>query len=171
MIVTVTGGASSGKSETAENIAVKLGGRKGYFAAMKPYGKEGRLRVERHRAQRSGKGFATVELWRGFCAFQPGIFDTALIECVPNMLANMLFDEKINDWQAAVSRIETIAGSVKNTVIVTGDVFFEPNFYEGETAAYMEALGKINVRLARISDVVIESVAGIPVYLKGGPVL
>ena len=65
MLILVTGGSGSGKSEYAEGIAVSLAEREGlplyYIAAMKPYGEEGKRRVERHRRLRAGKGFQTVE--------------------------------------------------------------------------------------------------------------
>lgn len=169
MVVTVTGAASSGKSCAAENIAVKLGGRKGYFAAMKPFGAEGALRIERHRRQREGKGFRTVECWHDFDGISFDAFDTVLLECVPNLLANAFFEEGFKDWRITAARVEKAVKSVKNTVIVTGDVFSECCGCGGDINAYIEALGRINFRLAEISGVVIESVAGIPFYLKGGP--
>lgn len=40
MFILVTGGSGSGKSEFAENIAMKLGGKMLYVATMKPYDDE-----------------------------------------------------------------------------------------------------------------------------------
>ena len=65
MLILVTGGSGSGKSEYAENTAVALAEKEGlplyYVATMKPYGEEGRRRVARHRRLRAGKGFETIE--------------------------------------------------------------------------------------------------------------
>ena len=90
MMVLVTGASGSGKSEYAENLAVKLAGKKNqdtgnkipdadhaseicdgylsaeshklyYLATMRVYGEDGMRRVERHRKLRAGKGFYTVE--------------------------------------------------------------------------------------------------------------
>ena len=49
MLTVVTGGSGSGKSELAENIAVKFTGKKYYIAAMQPFGEEALKRIERHR--------------------------------------------------------------------------------------------------------------------------
>lgn len=63
MFILVTGGSGSGKSEFAENIAMKLGGKMLYVATMKPYDDECLKRIERHRKMRDGKGFRTVECY------------------------------------------------------------------------------------------------------------
>ena len=65
MMVLVTGGASSGKSAFAEQVACSLPGSRYYLAAMKPYGEEGARRIARHRELRAGKGFATLECYDG----------------------------------------------------------------------------------------------------------
>ena len=49
MFILVTGGSGSGKSEFAENIAMKLGGKMLYVATMKPYDDECLKRIERHK--------------------------------------------------------------------------------------------------------------------------
>ena len=65
MILLVTGGSASGKSEYAENRALQLAKAEQkkliYLAAMKPFGEEAAKRIERHRQLRAGKGFETVE--------------------------------------------------------------------------------------------------------------
>ena len=65
MMILVTGGASSGKSAYAEQLACSLPGSRYYLAAMKPFGEEGARRIARHRALRAGKGFVTVECYEG----------------------------------------------------------------------------------------------------------
>ena len=65
MILLVTGGSASGKSEYAENRALQMAkeGKRPliYLAAMMPFGKDAEKRIERHRQLRAGKGFETVE--------------------------------------------------------------------------------------------------------------
>ena len=62
----LTGGASCGKSAVAEDLCMGLGGSLVYLAAMRPFGEEGAARVRKHRAQRAGKGFQTVECYEDF---------------------------------------------------------------------------------------------------------
>lgn len=65
MIALVTGGASSGKSAFAEQLALSLPGPHVYAATMRHGDAETEARIERHRAMRAGKGFVTVELAKG----------------------------------------------------------------------------------------------------------
>ena len=70
MFYLITGGSGSGKSEYAENLARKLGKSTApdteaaplyYIATMRVWDEEGRARVRKHRLQREGKGFLTLE--------------------------------------------------------------------------------------------------------------
>ena len=49
MLVLVTGGAASGKSEHAEKIVCARAHSKLYLATMQPFGKSARARIARHR--------------------------------------------------------------------------------------------------------------------------
>ena len=62
MFTLVIGGAASGKSEYAESLLLGRPGPRYYLATMEPAADgECRARIERHRALRAGKGFATIE--------------------------------------------------------------------------------------------------------------
>ncbi|MHB1485589.1 MAG: bifunctional adenosylcobinamide kinase/adenosylcobinamide-phosphate guanylyltransferase [Saccharofermentanales bacterium] len=183
MIVLVTGGASCGKSDIAENIAMNFGGKKCYIATMNPFGDEGRRRVERHAQLRSGKGFDTIEKYTSLSEVDCGAYDTVLLECISNLLANEYFgedgvdavenggDEKNNPGEKAFLRITEGIRHLKDTagnlVIVTNDIFSDGITYDNDTMRYMECLGKVNRFLAAEADAVIESVCGIPVFIKG----
>ena len=95
MFTLVTGGSGSGKSEYAEALAAGCSCKnRWYLATMEVYGAEGRRKVERHRRQREGKGFETLECPRGLKNIRiPGDpQDTAiLLECVSNLAANEMF--------------------------------------------------------------------------------
>ncbi len=113
MLIAVTGGSGSGKSEFAENCALRLreildGGRAGnerddeagkhmtrlvYLATMKAAGEEGLARVKRHMAARRGKGFLTIERERNLSGLKTEDIDGSLIllEDLSNLIANELF--------------------------------------------------------------------------------
>ena len=62
MLILVSGGSGSGKSEFAEGLVVSSGlSERMYLATMQVWDEESVRRVERHRQMRAGKGFATLE--------------------------------------------------------------------------------------------------------------
>ena len=64
MIALVIGGAKSGKSMFAQNLAKSLENKSGklyYIATMKPYDLEDLKRIENHLNERVGYGFNTIE--------------------------------------------------------------------------------------------------------------
>lgn len=170
MMVLVTGGASSGKSAVAEQIAQSLGGHMAYLAVMKPYGPEDDKRIARHRMMRSGKGFDTVEQYTDLHLADYDGFDTVLLECMSNLLANEMFSlpERPTDITGKILRaVDKIRISCGNLVIVTNEIFSSGESYEEETEEYIRYLGEINRRLAEQSDAVVEAVVGIPLCIKG----
>lgn len=62
--------------------------------------------------------------------------------------------------------IGKIKEKAEHIVIVTNEVFSDGDSYSSETMAYRKVLGGINQKIAEVSDVVIEVVAGIPVVVK-----
>lgn len=97
MLYVITGGSGSGKSEYAEKLATKLKGEHSlhYIATMYPYeDEETRARIARHRAQRSGRGFETIEQPLRISELKDRTdMENALLECMSNLLANEMYQE------------------------------------------------------------------------------
>lgn len=65
MITLVTGGSGSGKSEYGEAMVISFNRPLNYYVAtMEVLGEESMEKVKRHRVQRKGKGFITLECKR-----------------------------------------------------------------------------------------------------------
>ena len=171
MIIFVTGGSGSGKSEYAENLAMslkeQLNAKKLYYiAAMRPYGAEGEKRVQKHREQRFGKGFETVE---NYYAKMPDIEKNGviLLECLSNLTANEVFDAKNkNASDDILYYIKNLSDICKALVIVTNEIFSDGLVYDADTINYIKILGMLNSRLAESADTVFEVVCGIPIKIK-----
>lgn len=191
MKVLVTGGASSGKSAYAEQVAINLSQPHVYLATMSSEGEEACKRIERHRALRAGKGFSTVEqpLCVAQAALPPGSRQgTVLVEDLGNLVANALFGSESTEGVPCTSSddvlqaVPTHPGSVaehladdvfelaqrcSNIVVVANEVGCDGESYESATAEYITQLGACACILAHAFDVVVEVVAGQPNVVKG----
>lgn len=189
MLYLVTGGSGSGKSEYAENLAVRLKERPGcragrlyYVATMRPYDRECEERIARHRLMRRDKGFSTVECYCDVSRVRAGREDVLLLECMSNLLANEMYlpeggirgrgdqAEKQLAENLAQPLLE-LANRVGELVVVTNEVFADGARYDPESETYRALLGKINRMLAARAAAVTEVLFTIPVIHKGEELL
>ena len=172
MTILVCGGAASGKSAYAEQLLCKLSGDapRVYLATMRPFGPEAAARIEKHRAQRAGRGFETVECYVNLSSAPVPPDSAVLLEDVGNLCANELFDAEGSGDGAAdavVRGVEALRRRCRVLVIVSNEVASGGADYAGDTLHYLRVLGELNRRLAALSDAVCEVVCGIPDYYKG----
>lgn len=196
MMMLVIGGSGSGKSLYAEETAVRLAQeradevgkrkktlfsnckhramKKYYIATMRVFDKEGKKRVKRHRRLRRGKGFRTIEQPARLSGALEKMEEgerTVLLECVSNLTANEMFAEE--ETKAERQTVESVIRDIRmlkeqttHIVVVSNNVFEDGTIYEETTMAYIQAMGKINQKLALLADRVVEVAAGIPIRIK-----
>lgn len=173
MFALVTGGSASGKSEYAENLSVKVNrGKMAYIATMYPYDDECQKKIERHQSMRAEKDFTTIECPYGLSDYIESLiaFDTVLLECLSNLIANEMYisgkseEEVLN---TVLSAIEKVSKKVENFIIVSNEIFSELSNYDEFTTRYIRTMGKLNQRIAALSDTAIEVVCSIPIINKG----
>ncbi|MGN0405108.1 MAG: bifunctional adenosylcobinamide kinase/adenosylcobinamide-phosphate guanylyltransferase [Bariatricus sp.] len=178
----VTGGSGSGKSEYAEQLITEFGEKEPwrkryYLATMMPYGAETKQKIERHQRLRDGKGFCTIECYMDVKNQLAALFDEekeenkplVLLECMSNLTANELYEEKGAGENTAEIIMEGIRFLVDHScllVVVTNEVFAESVPDSPEMTVYKEVLGTINCRMAGMAELVTEVVYGIPVEVK-----
>lgn len=167
MIALVTGGSGSGKSAYAEALLKHISqGRRMYLATMRVWDAESRRRVERHRSQRAGLGFETVECPVNLGGVQLPDNADVLLEDIPNLVANEMFEPE-GDVSRLLPSLRSLALRCKNLVLVTNDVFSDGAVYDESTTAYLRLLAEINAELAQLADYGTEIVYGIPLPFKG----
>jgi adenosylcobinamide kinase/adenosylcobinamide-phosphate guanylyltransferase len=155
MTVLVLGPNGSGKSACAEKIAAGMsGGALYYVATMIPFGEEGQTRVAKHRKQREGLGFLTVEQPSRVSEISLPQGATVLLEDVSNLLGNALFEHG-GDEDAVFGDIAALCAKCRNAVLVSIDGLTQSPGYDGGTNEYIAALNRLNSRLAKIADEVI----------------
>ena len=166
MILLVIGGSGSGKSAFAEARTAAFSAEKKYYVATMQAGDaESRRRVARHRAQRAGLGFDTVECPRNLGGFAPEPGAAVLLEDLPNLLANEMFGG--GDPDRILPDILSLGERCALLTVVTGDVFADGVSYGAETDEYIRRLALLGREIAARADTVAEVVASLPCYLKG----
>ena len=165
MFTLITGGSASGKSAFAEEHVLKLSGQKIYLATMEPFGAEDR--IEKHRRQRAGKGFTTVERPTNLSGLTLPASANVLLECLGNLMANELYSAQGGGTNAVLAGVENLLFRCAHLTIVTNEVCSSGTDYAGDTLTYMKELAHINRILAAWADLAVEVVCGLPNVLKG----
>ena len=171
MIIFVVGGASSGKSAYAEALAVKCALPRYYLATMQVYDAESTARVERHRALRADKQFATVERPLDLGGLTLPGRGTVLLEDLGNLAANELYAPEgagENAVRAIVDGVRHLARQIEHLIIVGNEVFSGGADYAGDTDRYLRVLAQASNEIAAMADAVCRVTCGVSVYYKGG---
>ena len=169
MLILVSGGSGSGKSAFAEDLIVSSGlETKIYVATMQVWDAEGQARVDRHRAMRAGKGFATLEGPGSLAEADVPQGCALLLEDLTNLAANEWFGTGCaGAEQRVLSGLNRIKDRAALTVVVANELFSDGIAYDKETADYLACLARLNRAAAQMADRVYEVVCGIPVRWKG----
>ena len=171
MLILVTGGAASGKSEHAERIVCEKAQERLYLATMQPFGRAAEARIARHQALRAGKDFDTVERTLDLAHLTLSQrYDGILLEDLGNLLANELFapegaGEK-SAFDSILAGISNLQKYCETLVIVSNEIFSDGVRYPAETMRYIQILGELHQALTERADAVYESVCGILLPIK-----
>jgi len=164
----VLGGARSGKSAHAERLVLGEGAEPVYVATAEAHDAEMAERIARHRADRAGRGWTTVEEPLDLAGVigreaRPG--RAILVDCLTLWLSNlMLAGEPPEARQAELLRV--LAGVGCPIVLVSNEVGLGlvPETPLGR--AFRDAQGRLNQAVAARADRVFFVAAGLPLTLK-----
>ncbi|CAJ0879781.1 Bifunctional adenosylcobalamin biosynthesis protein CobU [Ralstonia sp. LMG 32965] len=177
----VLGGARSGKSHHAEQLALQCAGPVTYVATAGEGDEEMQLRVALHRARRPtnwGLVEEPVHLAEAlYTHAQHG--GCVLVDCITLWLNNLLFSEHHEypetglvtppeAWTAEIDALLTALPLLPGEVIlVSNEIGLGVVPMGAVTRFYVDELGRLNQRLAALADNVHLLVAGIPMVVKG----
>lgn len=162
MVILITGGSGSGKSDYAESL-LKDSPNKIYLATM-PYTAVNSSRIERHRKRRAEKGFVTIESTGDFSKISVPPGAHILLEDLPNLLADRMFtpDGTVieNAYELVIKDLTFLMEKTDDLVIVSDDIFSSGTDYDPLTEAYMQILGKLHIWIAKRGELT-DVIAGI----------
>ena len=168
----ISGGCKNGKSFYAQKAAKAGGAPLYYIATMIPHDDEDLARIRRHRNERAGWGFETLECGRDILTCLDGADPKGsfLLDSVTALLSNEMFGPEGVDMGAAprIARaLESFIARAPNTVLVSDYIFSDAMLYDDLTEAYRRGLAAIDRHMAACCDNVIEVVAGQFIVHKG----
>jgi adenosylcobinamide kinase/adenosylcobinamide-phosphate guanylyltransferase len=174
-IILLLGGARSGKSRYAQQLAGQLSDKVFFVATGEALDEEMQTRIAEHRKSRP-ESWRTLEIPTGIGkAIEEGIGDAkvVIIDCLTLLISNLLYDEpnypeaekrvipEINELIATMNKLNASFIIVSNEV----GMGLVPETKLGRI--YRDMLGKANQLLASHATEVYLMVACLPVRVKG----
>jgi adenosylcobinamide kinase / adenosylcobinamide-phosphate guanylyltransferase len=184
-LILILGGARSGKSQYAEALAARLGGRVLYVATAEALDDEMRARVAAHWARRP-LAWTTLEapLQVGAalqaCPAAKGA-NVILLDCLTLLVSNVILGggpltsepDADTAWAGVRAEVDALLAAQRqlgaHLLVVSNEVGLGvvPAYSLGRT--YRDCLGWANQVMARVADRVILMVAGLPLDVKSMP--
>ncbi|MBF0157770.1 MAG: bifunctional adenosylcobinamide kinase/adenosylcobinamide-phosphate guanylyltransferase [Magnetococcales bacterium] len=173
----ILGGARSGKSRLAENLA-RTGGRSVAVVATARVGEDAEMaeRIRLHRLARPGDWLTVEEPWHLAAAMEqlatPG--RTIVVDCLTLWITNLLLREEQESDHGLFSRelaalTRLLPGLPGESILVTNETGMGITPMGELTRRFVDATGRTNQELAQLCERVILMVAGLPWTLKGIP--
>jgi len=172
--VFISGGCKNGKSFYGKRLAkAQQTNFLYYIATMKSIDAEDDERIVRHRKERDGWNFTTIE--------QPVDIEKILDQCncsgsflldsVTALLANEMFlpGGFVNEQAArkVTEGLSKIICSIENVVIVSDYMYIDAVSYDLLTERYRKSLAEVDCAVAKICDIVLEVAYGNAIVHKG----
>jgi adenosylcobinamide kinase/adenosylcobinamide-phosphate guanylyltransferase len=173
-IILIIGGARSGKSRFAQELAGKLGSNVLFVATGEPRDEEMQARINEHKKARP-RGWRTMETPINVARqleLHIGDADVVIIDCLTLLVSNRLGEELDHPKaeKQVLSEIYKLISSIKKLdaifIIVSNEVGtgLVPETKLGRI--YRDLLGKANQMIAQHANEVYFMIAGLPVKIK-----
>ncbi len=163
-LVFITGGARSGKSRFALEIAQRFAQPVTFLATAQAFDPEMTERIRLHQLERSGLGFVTIEEPRNLKKALLETEGVVLLDCLSLWVSNLLLSEQTQAMMLA--ELQGLLELEKTLVIVSNEVGsgVVPEYPLGRE--YRDWLGRANQITAQAATEAYLMVAGLPLKLK-----
>ena len=173
----ILGGARSGKSRFAQELAAKLGKKVLFVATGEALDEEMNARIEVHKRSRPST-WKTLETPTDVAKAMRGKIGDAevvIVDCLTLLVSNLMGTEDIDAAtleKKVTAELKELVAFMRTTeahfIIVSNEVGLGLVSPYPAGRVYRDALGMANQMLARHADEVYFMVAGIAIALKGG---
>jgi adenosylcobinamide kinase/adenosylcobinamide-phosphate guanylyltransferase len=169
----VLGGARSGKSRHAVELAGGLPGRVAFLATARALDRDMRARIARHRAERPARWTTLEEPLDvvAACRRAAAAHDLLVLDCATVWVANLM--ERGDDDAAVLAAADDLAKIARerllSMLIVSNEVGAGVHPPTELGRRFRDLLGSVNQRLAAAADRVTLMVAGLPLSVKDSP--
>ncbi|WP_293266041.1 bifunctional adenosylcobinamide kinase/adenosylcobinamide-phosphate guanylyltransferase [Neptunomonas sp.] len=167
MIHFIIGGARSGKSRYAENLARNSGSDVIYIATAQAYDDEMQERIDQHKNQRPSQWDVFEESLEisNVINNESSSSNCLLIDCLTLWVTNLLCEDKsIADYKQQL--IDALSNAKGDVILVSNETGMGVVPMGKLTRRYCDEAGWLHQEVAVLADQVVLMVAGIPVVIK-----
>jgi adenosyl cobinamide kinase/adenosyl cobinamide phosphate guanylyltransferase len=168
----VLGGARSGKSGYALSLAEGFPQPRLFVATCEPRDAEMQARIDQHQRDR-GPDWETREACLDlpdFLAAPPSGYGVILVDCLTMWLSNLMLKEGTHKAgiQAECERLQkALAAASTPTILVSNEVGWGIVPENALAREFRDRAGWLHQQLAKVADLVVLTVAGLPLVIKG----
>ena len=168
-LILVLGGAASGKSQAALDLAGQVG-PKAFVATGQALDREMKIRIERHQATRSSD-WETAEISTDlvkWIANNSHNYQSIIIDCLTLWLSN-LQGQRLHDVavsKATTDLLHAIRATRALVVIVSNELGLGLVPATKAVRAFRDLAGRVNQQVAAEADEVYLTISGLPLRLK-----
>jgi adenosylcobinamide kinase/adenosylcobinamide-phosphate guanylyltransferase len=166
----ITGGARSGKSSFAEELAKQFSGKRAYIATAQALDEEMTAKIAKHRQNRGAtwdtfeEPIAVPELIRKLS----GRYQVVLLDCLTLWLSNVIAHTDgdaavVNSSKDLIAAVREFAG---DCIVVSNEVGLGIVPDNPLARKFRDLAGTLNQNVAQAADTVYFTAAGIPVKIK-----
>ena len=182
-VTLVLGGARSGKTRFAENLTLekaKRGGRQAvYLATAQAFDDEMADRIARHRQDREGNGWQTVESPTDLVGTLGSLIEEAerygqpapvvLIDCLTLWVTNLMMEDRSVEAETA-RLLAFLEGRTSHSeielIFVSNEIGLGIVPENAMARAFRDHAGRLHQAIAALADRVLLIVAGLPMTVK-----
>jgi adenosylcobinamide kinase/adenosylcobinamide-phosphate guanylyltransferase len=169
-IIFITGGARSGKSRYAQELALQLSNNPVYVATARKWDEDFKERIKRHQGDRDERWTSVEE--EKYISSLDLAGKAVVVDCVTLWLTNFFVDTK-NDIAASLDackkEIDALSRQSTTYIIISNEIGMGMHADTEIGRKFTDLQGWMNQYIAGKAGTVVFMVSGIPVTIKNNP--